>query len=49
MNAQKKLEEDHISMITISKTLERVLDEVKVITGEIQEMKDRDGEPHGDN
>ncbi len=49
MNAQKKQEEDKISMFTISKMLERVLDEVKVITDEIQEMKDRDGGPHGDN
>lgn len=49
MNAQKKDQEDQISMLTISKMLERVLDEMKVITDEIQEMKEREGGDHGDH
>lgn len=49
MNADKKAAEDRISMITISKQLQRVLDEMAVITAEIAEMKTREGGEHGDN
>ena len=49
MNADKKAEEDRISIITISKQLKCVLDGVAVITAEIAEMKTREGGEHGDN
>ncbi len=49
MNADKKAAEDRISMITISKQLQQVLDGVKIITEEIAEMKEREGGEHGDN
>ncbi len=49
MNADKKAEEDKISMITISKQLQNLLDGVSIITAEIAEMKEREGGEHGDN
>lgn len=48
-NNNKKKEDLRISMSTISKQLDKVLDEMRIITEEIQEMKDREGGEHGDN
>lgn len=44
MNAQQKDKEDKISLLTISKKLNEILDEMKVIADEIQEMKDREND-----
>lgn len=49
MNAESKDKEDQISIITISEKLTRILDEMKIITDEIEEMKEREGSEHGDN
>ena len=49
MNADKKAEEDRISMITISRQLKKLLDGVAIITQEIAELKEREGGEHGDN
>ena len=49
MNADKKATEDRISMITISKQLQQVLDGVAIITAEITEMKEREGGENGNN
>ncbi len=38
-----------LSMNLISKHLQEVLDQVAIISDELQEMKEREGGEHGDN
>lgn len=41
--------DDKISLTFISQRLDDVLEQMRMITDEITEMKDREGHEHGDN
>lgn len=49
MADQDKPTADKISLSFINKRLDDVLEQMRMITDEVAEMKDREGHEHGDN